>query len=112
MAAAVSSPPQHLPPPGFSPSLGWEDTANLHPFALLDATGRDTATFGFSMASGRLTGSLLRAMAASKRGGAMLQLGTGTGLSTAWFLDGVDSRATLLTVGDPGFARAILMARP
>ncbi len=35
----------------------------------------------------------------------MLELGTGTGLSTAWILDGMDSRATLLTVdSDPKYS--------
>jgi len=82
-----------------------DDTANLNPPAILDAIERDTAAIGFSMASDALTGSLLRVLAASKPGGAMLELGTGTGLSTAWLLDGMDSRATLVTLdSDPKFS--------
>lgn len=50
------------------------------------------------MASEPLTGSLLRTLAASKPGGRFLELGTGTGLSTAWVLDGMDAAATLLSV--------------
>jgi predicted O-methyltransferase YrrM len=50
------------------------------------------------MASDRQTGSLLRTLAASKPGGAILELGTGTGLSAAWILAGMDERSTLITV--------------
>ena len=53
---------------------------------------------GFNMASDRLTGSLLRTLAATKPGGAILELGTGTGLSAAWLLAGMDPGATLKTV--------------
>lgn len=50
------------------------------------------------MASDRLTGSLLRTLAASRPGGSLLELGTGTGLATAWLLDGMDATARLLSV--------------
>jgi len=50
------------------------------------------------MESVRRTGSLLRALAASKPAGRLLELGTGTGISTAWMLDGMDAAATLITV--------------
>jgi predicted O-methyltransferase YrrM len=59
---------------------------------------RDTADLGFGMASDRQTGSLLRSLAASKPGGSLLELGTGTGLSAAWILDGMDAGSTLTTV--------------
>ena len=49
-----------------------------------------TQTAGFTMASDVLTCSLLRTLAASKPAGRFLELGTGTGLSTAWILDGMD----------------------
>ena len=75
-----------------------DDAINLNPPAMLDAIERDTAAIGFSMAGESKTGALLRVLAASKPGGAMLELGTGTGLSTAWILDGMDASATLLTV--------------
>lgn len=58
----------------------------------------DTEAVGFTMASDRPTGSLLRALATSKPGGRLLELGTGTGMATAWLLDGMDAAATLLTV--------------
>jgi predicted O-methyltransferase YrrM len=86
-------------------SLPMEDLANLNPPAVLDAIERDTAAIAFSMGVEPRTGALLRVLAASKPGGAMLELGTGTGLSTAWLLEGMDSRATLLTVdSDPKFS--------
>lgn len=50
------------------------------------------------MCSEPLTGSLLRTIAAAKPGGRFLELGSGTGLSTAWLLDGMNVHATLLTV--------------
>jgi len=57
-----------------------------------------TNNSGFTMASEPLTGSLLRTLAASKPKGKFLELGTGTGLSTSWILDGMDAESTLTTV--------------
>lgn len=63
-----------------------------------------TAIAGFTMASDVLTCSLLKTLAASKPGGNMLELGTGTGLSTSWILDGMDENARLISVdNDPVF---------
>src|SRR5262249_2767374 len=53
---------------------------------VVDAILRDTREMGFSMASEPQTGSLLRTLAASKPGGRFLELGTGTGVATAWLL--------------------------
>jgi predicted O-methyltransferase YrrM len=54
------------------------------------------------MPSEPLTGSLLRVLAAAKSGARVLELGIGTGLSTAWLLDGMDQNATLISVdADP-----------
>lgn len=58
---------------------------------------RETKESGFSMASDMLTCSLLRTLAASKQKGKFLELGTGTGLSTSWILDGMDSESTITT---------------
>jgi predicted O-methyltransferase YrrM len=56
----------------------------------------------FGMASDPLTGSLLRTLAASKPAGRFLELGTGTGLATAWLLDGMDEASHLVTIeSDP-----------
>ena len=72
-----------------------------HPPAL-DAIVHDTARIGFTMASERRTGSLLRALAASKPGGRVLELGTGTGIGTSWLLAGMDGASRLDSVdNDP-----------
>ncbi len=56
-----------------------------------------TKESGFTMASDILTCSLLKTLATSKPSGKFLELGTGTGLSTAWILDGMDSNSTLIS---------------
>lgn len=62
------------------------------------AIDRATKEMGFTMASDILTCSLLRTLAASKPSGKFLELGTGTGLSTSWILDGMDNNSTLISV--------------
>jgi predicted O-methyltransferase YrrM len=57
-----------------------------------------TQQAGFTMSSDPMTGSLLKTLAASKPGGRFLELGTGTGLSTAWISAGIDQQSTLVTV--------------
>lgn len=57
-----------------------------------------TQTSGFTMASDVLTCSLLRTLAALKPSGRYLELGTGTGLSTSWILDGMDENSTLISI--------------
>ncbi|ADG09954.1 methyltransferase domain-containing protein [Caulobacter segnis] len=57
-----------------------------------------TAALGFDMPSEADTGALLRLLAASKPGGRFLELGTGTGLATAWLLSGMDVSARLTSV--------------
>ena len=74
------------------------DTVNLHAPALLKDLEEATRAIGFTMGSDHLTGSLLRTLAATKPGGQLLELGTGTGFSAAWMLDGMDARATLVSV--------------
>jgi predicted O-methyltransferase YrrM len=55
-------------------------------------------SMGFTMGSDVLTGDFLRTLAASKPKGRFLEIGTGTGLSAAWILNGMDSQSTLLSV--------------
>lgn len=65
-----------------------------------------TKAAGFTMASDILTCSLLRTLACAKPGGNFLELGTGTGLSTAWILDGMDAHAQLISVdNDPAYLK-------
>jgi len=68
------------------------------PPATLAEIERATRAIGFEMASDAELGSLLRSLAASKPKSGLLELGTGTGLSTAWLVDGMDSDSTLLTI--------------
>ena len=57
-----------------------------------------TNEMGFTMPSDILTCSLLKTLAATKPKGKFLELGTGTGLSTAWILDGMDENSTLISI--------------
>lgn len=79
-----------------------DDTPARTPAALA-AILAESAALGFAMSSEDRTGSLLATLAASKPGGRMLELGTGTGAGTAWLLDGMSADARLTTVEiDPG----------
>ncbi|MEX1136826.1 MAG: class I SAM-dependent methyltransferase [Balneolales bacterium] len=64
----------------------------------LEAIERDTNNSGFTMPSERKTGSLLTTLVATKPDGRFLELGTGTGLSTAWLLCGMNQSALLDSV--------------
>ena len=75
-----------------------DDTTIARTPPALAAIQADTAKLGFSMASEPRTGALLAALAASKPGGRLLELGTGTGMGTAWLLAGMDASARLDTV--------------
>ena len=66
-----------------------------------------TKLSGFTMASDVLTCSILRTLAASKPAGRFLELGTGTGLSTSWILDGMDDKSTLISVDNDSAFLAI-----
>lgn len=74
-----------------------QDAPERLPSALA-AIEAETQRLGFDMASGRRTGALLAQLAASKPGGRVLELGTGTGLSAAWILDGLDANGSLLSI--------------
>jgi len=76
---------------------------------VLEAIHRDSRAIGFTMASEPQTGSLIRTLAASKPGGRFLEIGTGTGIGTAWLLDGMDAGSRLDSVdNDPN---AVAVAR-
>ena len=74
------------------------DFSNTKEPQAIPAIWADTRAAGFTMASDPLTCSLLRTLAALKPGGRFLELGSGTGLSTAWLLDGMDETSRLTTV--------------
>jgi predicted O-methyltransferase YrrM len=65
---------------------------------VIEAILSDTTALGFTMASEPKTGALLAALAAAKPRGRVLELGTGTGLGTAWLLSGMDGESHLDTI--------------
>ena len=67
----------------------------------------DSEALGFVMASASMTGALLKTLAASKPAGRLLELGTGTGVSAAWLLAGMDRDSTLVTVDNDAAAQRI-----
>ena len=84
------------------------DLHNLNEPSSVPAIWADTRAAGFTMASEPLTCSLLRTLAASKPSARFLELGSGTGLSTAWLLDGMDSGSRLTTIDNDGAQLSIL----
>jgi predicted O-methyltransferase YrrM len=74
------------------------DLNHLHEPKSIQAIERDSRAIGFNMPSEQLTCSFLRTIAASKPSGKLLELGSGTGLSTAWILDGMDADSQLTTI--------------
>jgi predicted O-methyltransferase YrrM len=75
-----------------------DDTVIIRVPPVVEAIEHDTQRMGFTMASDRRTGSLLRVLAATKPAGRFLELGTGTGIGTAWLLAGMDSSSKLDSV--------------
>ncbi len=57
-----------------------------------------SAELNFTMPSDLYTGSLLKTLVASKPAGRFLELGTGTGLATAWIAAGMDVNSQLVSV--------------
>jgi len=61
------------------------------------------------MSSERKIGVLLRALAASCPSSDLLELGTGTGLATAWLLDGMDEGSSLISVDNDKAASGVAL---
>ena len=59
------------------------------------------------MPSDLQTGALLQTLAASKPTAALLEIGTGTGLATAWLLAGMDAASTLISIDSEATYQAI-----
>lgn len=58
----------------------------------------DSERLGFTLMCEPKTGALLRTLAAAKPKGQILEIGTGTGLSTAWILDGISDDSFLTSI--------------
>jgi predicted O-methyltransferase YrrM len=74
-----------------------EETVQAHPKAY-DSIKKATEACGFLQMSEISTCTLLKTLAASKPSAEFLELGTGTGLATAWILDGMDEDSTLISL--------------
>lgn len=75
--------------------------------AALEALLNATNDLGFDMASEPAVGAFLRTLVASKPGGRMLELGTGTGLSSVWMLEGLVDDAELVSVDNDATVQAV-----
>jgi predicted O-methyltransferase YrrM len=58
----------------------------------------DSKQINFSMPSDLQTGCLLRTLVTSKPNGFFLELGTGTGLSLAWIVEGMDKYSNVISL--------------
>ena len=74
-----------------------EETVQTHPKAY-DSIKKATEACGFLQMSEISTCTLLKTLAASKPASKFLELGTGTGLATAWILDGMDEDSSLISL--------------
>ena len=75
-----------------------DELAYIRPPSALARILKKTAELKFDLASETRTGALLRTLAASKPGGRFLELGTGTGVATAWIQEGMDNESRLISV--------------
>jgi predicted O-methyltransferase YrrM len=75
-----------------------EDLTYIGLPVVLSALEEKSNRVQFGMPSEPLLGALLRVLAASKPGGRILELGTGTGIATTWLLDGMDTNSILVSV--------------
>ncbi len=86
-----------------------EDLIYIPPPRPIPQIQEQTLALKFGIAPEPLTGALLRTLAASRPGGRLLELGTGTGLATAWLLDGMDHTSTLTSVDNDSLVQAVAL---
>jgi predicted O-methyltransferase YrrM len=87
----------------------FNDNTTVTPRAWREIDARSRA-LGFDMPSEANTGAMLRLLAASKPSGRLLELGTGTGLATAWLLDGMGAGGTLVSLDNDASVQAVARA--
>ena len=68
-----------------------------------------TKSLGFEMPSEPKTGALLKTLAATKPNGRFLEIGTGTGLSAAWILMGMDENSFLTSLDNDEKTQAVAL---
>jgi predicted O-methyltransferase YrrM len=83
------------------------DLHYIQPPPVLSRILERTRALNFAMASEPRTGALLRVLAASKPSARLLELGTGTGISTAWLLAGMDAASSLISVDTDPVVQAV-----
>lgn len=77
------------------------------PPAQLEAILADTRDLGFTMACEPEVGGLLATLAAGKPGARALEIGTGTGVGTAWLLSGLDAASRLISLDQDERVQAV-----
>ena len=82
-----------------------DDVHNL-PIGFVEIQQRSEA-IGFSMPSDLQTGALLQTLVATKHKATILEIGTGTGLATAWLLAGMNADSILLSIDNESTYQAI-----
>ena len=85
------------------------DTTYSYP-TYYEAIEAASKSIGFSMPSDIQTGALLQTLAASKPNASLLEIGTGTGLATAWLLAGMDAASTLMSIDNDASYQTIAHA--
>lgn len=70
----------------------------IRPPEVFEAMSLESKALGFDMPSEVDVNAMLRALAAVKPEGQCLELGTGTGLASAWLLDGLGPNGRLTTI--------------
>jgi len=68
---------------------------------------KDTTESGFDMSSDSRTGNLLRFLSKGINSGQILELGTGTGISACWILDGITEDTKLTSVDNDANVQGI-----
>ncbi len=88
---------------------------STQPPELVAAAERRASAAGFAMSSERPVGQLLAVLAGSvRRGGRILEMGTGVGVGLAWIVEGLTGRTDVEVISielDPATARLAAAAR-
>lgn len=81
--------------------------SDIQPPEPLERIARETVTLGFEMSCDDRAGNLLRFLAGGTTVGRLLEIGTGTGVSTCWLLDGMDAQSELVSVDNDGTVQQV-----